>query len=116
MGKDSENQKDKSQELVKARSLIDCSQNYHNTDVCPGVHEKKWEARKVFSGKQDEMQSLPGPSQIPKSSGEDEADRNNPRWGKGTLRALAPRLEGCRDGVPLEHRKLVGWEAVIWCV
>lgn len=31
-------------------------------------------------------------SQIPKSSGEDEVDRNNPRWRKDTLSALAPQI------------------------
>lgn len=31
-------------------------------------------------------------SQIPKSSGEDEVDRNNPRWRKDTIRALAPQI------------------------
>ena len=65
-GKDPENQKDKAQGLLKAGGLIDWSQNYHNKDVCSGVDEKNGKPKKMFSGKQSKIHTIPSCSS-PKS-------------------------------------------------
>lgn len=55
-------------------------------------------------------------SQIPKSSGEDEVDRNNPRWRKDTLSALAPQLRRLQKWGAAEVRGAGSHEKEPWRV
>lgn len=74
-------------------------QNYLNKGVCSSIEKNAKHTKNIFPNKRGEIQSLPcPPPQIPKSSGEDEMDRNNLRWRKSTLRALVPQIRRLQRG------------------